>query len=829
MQTGNHDVVITASAAGFNSAARTLTISDIYLPDLVCSSITAPTNALTGQLITVNWKVSNNGLGAATNHNWYDYVYLATDSPDGNWTIYAVKPSVAALAVGESYTNSASFELPSQPGTFWVIVTANGNNAITELNANNNSAVGWPPITVNPAYRAQLTSVTPGTAASGSPILLQGRTYYPSNNAAAPNRTASVRVLVNDTRRIFPVTSDANGNFSYTFQPLSTEAGDYTACADHPNVTNLSAQVAFTLLGFAALPASVSPVLLPSTPVTGTILLSNLTGHALSGLTFTTPNLGDNLSAQFVVTNTTLPADGVLEMQYTLQSPLTSAMQMNFNVTITSTEGATTRLPFFVKLVPTLAQLAASPAYLSRGMVRGEQSLVSFTVQNSGGTDSGDLTVQIPSLPWMSLGSAATIPSIPAGSNATVTLLLNPADTLPLGLYNGNIAIFNQNIGLNVPYQLRAVSEGIGDLIVNVTDDYTYYVAGEPKVTNATVVLRDPYSGSIIAQTNSGSSGIAQFTGLAEGPYTVDVSAEKHNQFRSTATIVAATTNTLEAFLPRQLVTYQWSVVPTEISDHYRIVLESVFETEVPVPNPVPNVVIEEPKVLLIVAPGSVSQFEIKLTNHGLIAAENVTVAAPYDSRYLVTPLVGTVGIIPALSSVSVPVTVQLRSSARARAAAMIGSGGSDSTITQPKDGGGCTTEDLNGCLPKIPLSVNYSYRCGGNNVGQQRSLDLSIICTANNVKDCWDNTVGLLGSANVLSALCNAISAFLACAGADLTPCQKAIISTSCGAAVGGLEGGLAGAGAGGAAGGAGRYRRLHLFALGFDSVPDLAHFAGR
>ncbi|MGC3958042.1 MAG: CARDB domain-containing protein [Verrucomicrobiota bacterium] len=793
LQTGNRDVVLTAAAGGFNSAARSLTVSDIYLPDLVPGIVSVPTNAYTEQQITVTWKVTNIGLGATTNQNWFDYVYLATDGLGGGQTLFAAKARVQALGVGESYTNSASFYLSALPGNFWIIVEANGNRTVTELKTANNSIFASVPLVANAAYRAELLSAAPTLAASGTPIILQGRTFNPTNNAPVPNRSASVRVLVNETRRVFSVTSDANGNFSYTFQPLANEAGDYTATADHPSLTaDPAAQASFTLLGLVAEPTTVSQQLLPNTPVSGTLLLSNLTSHALNGLAFTTPNLGTNLTAQFTFTNTTLPPNGAVGVNYTLESPLTRAAQLNFAATVTSTEGATRVVPMYIKVVPTLAQLVATPSYLQRGMVRGEQAVVSFTIENTGGTASGDLIVQIPSLPWLSHGSATNLPSIPAGSNAVVTLLLNPATDLTLGLYNGNIAVFNQNVGLTIPYQFRAVSSGIGDLIINVTDDYTYYVAGEPKVTNATVVLRDPFTGGIVAQTNSGTAGVAQFSGLAEGGYTVDVSADKHNQFRGSATIAAGITNTLEAFLPRQLVTYQWSVVPTEIEDKYKIVLESVFETEVPVP----NVVIEEPQVMVVVAPGKVSQFEMKLTNQGLIAANDVTVEVPYHSTYLITPLVQNVGKIPAKSSVTIPVTVQFRATASggAVAAASGGAGG-----PQAADDPGCTLEDINACLPKISLRARYSYPCGGNNVSQNRSLDLSVICAGLDAQECWENLRELVGSGNLIGVGCNAINAFLACVGANLTPCQQAAISTACGAALGGVAGAV-GAGAGGA-----------------------------
>ena len=102
--------------------------------------------------------------------------------------------------------------------------------------------------------------------------------------------------------------------------------------------------------------------------------------------------------------------------------------------------------------------------------------------------------------------------------------------------------------------------------------------------------------------------------------------------------------------------------------------------------------IVEEPEVMLIVAPGEVSQFEIKLTNHGLIAANDVKVAVPYNANYIVTPLVENVGVIPAKSSVTVPVTVQLRATAGPLRA--------DGTRGHPihVSDGGAAPEDLNGC-----------------------------------------------------------------------------------------------------------------------------------
>ncbi len=766
-QTGPEAVTLTASATGFNPGAAPLTVSDIYLPDLVPTAIIIPGNAPANSQLTVSWVITNKGLGAATNTSWYDNVFLASGSAGQGEILSAAVANPSTLPVGASYTNQVSIALPPTPGNYWIVVQADSANALAELNKQNNLLVSSQPIVVNAPWRAAITNVTPSVAPQGTPIILSGWTYNPVNNQPAPNKTATVSLQVNGTVRAYQVVSDANGAFSYTFQPLQAEAGDYTAGADYPFASQISTQASFVLLGMQALPASFTAQLLPNTPLTGQLVLSNLTDHALSGLAFTVPDLQGKLSAQFTFTNNTLSSNGVISVGYTLNSPLTQTAQLQFTATATSTEGAQVTVPFNLTVVPLVPQLIANPGYLVSGMVVGKQTVLSFDVVNSGGAASGDLTIQLPDQAWMTLGSPAAIPSITAGGKATVTLILDPPSTLPPTLYGGSVAIANGNVGLSVPFQIRAVSSSTGELLVTATDDYTYYATGAPKVTNALITVRDPIAGNIIVQTNSDANGMADFPALPAGPYTVDVTAPQHNQFHGSVTVAAGVATPLETFLPRKLVTYQWTVVPTDVPDKYQIVLQTVFETEVPVP----NVVISEPNVLLPVVPGLASHFVITLSNHGLIQAENVAIGVPDDPTYLVTPLVTNVGIIPAQATVKVPVTVQLRS-----APAQAGGG------SRPRDESGCSPNE---CLPKIPMEVSYSYICGNNNVARQGSISLSAICTARDVKECLDSIGETIESENFASLGCNAIAEVLACSGVELSPCKKAAISGVCAVAV--------------------------------------------
>jgi hypothetical protein len=787
--TGSRQVTLTASAAGYNSGVAPLTVSDIYLPDLVPTIINGPTNAMTGAALSVNWVIANNGLGAATNRTWYDYVYLASSAAGQNPTLAAFATNPAALPIGASYTNQATLYLPPTPGSYWVSVVTDGGGAVNELNKQNNTLVSLQPVVVNPAYRAAITNVAPSVAKAGTPIVLSGWAFNPAASQPVPNSLVAISIQVHGTVRNYTAFSDATGAFRYTFQPLATEAGDYAAGAEYPYFSQISPQASFALLGMQAQPAGLTIQLLPNTPTSGQFIVNNLSGHTLTGLAFTLPDFQGSFSATFSLTNTTLLGNASLTVNYTMQSPITRSAQLKFSALASSAEGAQLAIPVVVNVRPLVAQLIANPGYLTRGMLVGHQTILSFDILNTGGASSGDLNVQLPAdTSWMALASPAVISSIPAGGKATVTLNLNPARDLPLNLYSGSLAVFNASNGLTEPFQLRAVSTNTGTLLITVTDDYTYYVSGAPHVTNAMVTVRDPFTSQLVAQTNSDQNGNAYFSDLPEGPYTIEASAPKHNPFRGSVSVVSGTTNELEAFMARQLVTYQWTVVPTEIQDQYQIQLESVFETEVPVP----NVVVENPEEIILVTPGEPSQYDLELRNVGLIAANNVLISVPYDATYLMTPLVTNVGVIPAQSSVSIPIMIQLRSD--------LGT----TNVPQPKGPVNISPCGIsispNPCdiFPKIPVDISYTYDCGTHTLVQHRSAQMDLLCTAKQLKDRLKSCLKAFNAArgtdfrsiSSIAALgCSTLSAFLNCLlGGDtgLDPCVMAAFNALCGARTG-------------------------------------------
>ena len=203
-------------------------------------------------------------------------------------------------------------------------------------------------------------------------------------------------------------------------------------------------------------------------------------------------------------------------------------------------------------------------------------------------------------------------------------------------------------------FEFRALSDAKGDLHVSVVDEFTYYAAGAPRVTNALVVIRDAITHEPITNGITGADGGVSFPGLAEGYYEVSVTAAKHSSFIGNAYVIAGRTNEFEPFIAATLVEYVWSVVPTEIEDRTRIVIETIFETVVPLP-----VITVEPAFIdLADLSEPESQIEVRITNHGLIAADNVELELPTGGPVIFQTIASKIGRLPAKSSVTVPIKI---------------------------------------------------------------------------------------------------------------------------------------------------------------------------
>ena len=96
--------------------------------------------------------------------------------------------------------------------------------SIQELNYSNNTGVATQTYDDQAAYTA---TVTPSATVvpPGTPVVLSGVATMASNGAPAAQVPVAVEIQVAGTTRTLTATTDANGNYSVTFQPLPRRGG----------------------------------------------------------------------------------------------------------------------------------------------------------------------------------------------------------------------------------------------------------------------------------------------------------------------------------------------------------------------------------------------------------------------------------------------------------------------------------------------------------------------------------------------------------------------------------------------------------------------------
>ncbi|MCV3215605.1 hypothetical protein OGM63_19160 [Plectonema radiosum NIES-515] len=144
---------------------------EVNAPDLIVSEASSPTQAALGELISVNWSVTNSG-NVSADSDWYDRIYLSDDLfLDGSDEYVADKwtGDKTPLASNTSYSISQNITIPTyaKAGNRYLLFVADNGNQQGETNENNNVRavpiyVKAPDLIVsNATYDA--TTITPGS------------------------------------------------------------------------------------------------------------------------------------------------------------------------------------------------------------------------------------------------------------------------------------------------------------------------------------------------------------------------------------------------------------------------------------------------------------------------------------------------------------------------------------------------------------------------------------------------------------------------------------------------------------------------------------------
>ncbi len=714
---GARRVTVTASRAGYTPGVAQLVVSDINLPDLLVSSVTLPPTGETDSYVTGSYRVENRGLRAA--QAFTVRLFLSPDPTYDASDVLAFQYNFPAeLPPGSFFEVSPPIRLPRETGRRYLIAVVDVNGVVTETDESNNTTVSAP-IDVRPAYSATVSTDT-DVAPAGTVIPMRGVARL-VNGSPAPSVLVNVHVVVRGTRRVISALTDSAGEFRLNFTPLPGEAGQYDIAAAHPGVSEPPTQDVFVLLGFrVASPGSVTVI--EGGSATGSVPVDNLSAIDLNAVAVEVLNPPAGVAVTANLSGNVLPGDGRLTLGYAVTAPLGVVRGGTARLRVTTQEGpsAVVDLPIHVEALR--PQLAATPSALVSGMRRGTQLSVAFEVINQGGLATGPLRVLLPPIPWLTSASTA-LPSLAPGEKTTISLLLTPPADLPLGPYTGSLLVGSDNSQVTIPFTFRCLSDSIGSMQVEVTDEYTFYAEGAPRLTNAVIRLVDAFTGVAVLETNSGPTGLVLLPGIAENYYRLEISADQHSSYSQVHLVPAGGQTNVTAFLSRQAVRYTWKVEPTEIEDRTKIVIETVFETAVPLP----VVTIEPASYDLAQIVGNEGQVNFKVSNHGLIAAKNASLQVPEHPDWVFEPLIKDFGDLPAKTSLVVPMTIR-------RATPAGGGSGLRRVASTAAGGGSCITAgftiyelvcgDQTNKYTVPYVMFNAGAGCGGNGGSTYPRLD---------------------------------------------------------------------------------------------------------
>ena len=558
----------------------------------------------------------------------------------------------------------------------WIRAQA-GNYTITVRIENQVGSidVSWSLQVIN-GYNAFLNPVFPILYPRSQPIILSGHVEYIENSFVERflARIVPVYIDVNTggTTRTIRTFTSRNGSFFDIFFPAAAEYGSYIAGARHPDLSESPTQAQW---GFQGMRATTNIISLrgeavesfDSTFYNATVICND--GPATLEELTATPilsndgYLGIEIALQGAPSNSTLEpgAKVLMDIQLTATRPLNGL----FFIIMETSQGTRLQITVNVRIDPILPRLLVNPPSVHTRIIRGSSRVFEFNITNTGRTIARNIRSIIPSTNFISLISFGSSQlsegnfSLESGQSAVLSILIQTPESQQLGEISSRIAIASNEVSVSIPIVLLVSSDVFMNLTVIVEDEYTYFASGQPLVNDATVTLINYQRNIRISQTTELDNGTVTFFNVFEDRYEMHVEAPDHISLRQVI-ITNIDDPIVTVFIQREAVRYTWTVTPVQVEDTYIVTVEADFETHVPIP-----VVTVTPTEIDLneLELGLVTSFQLNLTNHGLIRADNVGIQLPNNHPFLeFTTTNEDLGDLQALSSAIVLVQTSRRS-----------------------------------------------------------------------------------------------------------------------------------------------------------------------
>lgn len=464
------------------------------------------------------------------------------------------------------------------------------------------------------------------------------------------------------------MTTDENGDFSFTYRPPSGFAGTLNLWAAHPLIVDQLNQRTIEYRRFYVVPGSGRVVMSkndsldfqidivnPSNLPLENIQLSSRTYISVEGEEVDIDAIGFELRT---VGPINMEPFAVRKISLRAISALNAPDEAISELIFTSTGGAAARFKAYMSLRPAVPVLSfQSPAvgYVDMSVNRGEIVSREVVLENKGLRPLEGVEIIPPAaLPWMDVSlprdnqDRIFVPDIPVGGTLRFTVAYAPPESTSLGLFNDAMLIRGSNMQ--------------GDFQVNLFAQVTSAERGSVKffidnifaeaVPNAKIRLRNPNLRQELGPYFTDSLGEVTIPELQEGGWSYQVTASGHSTASDAFDISPGQTEFVTKRLSKSLVTVEFSVTPVPFTDRYEITIEQTFETRVPVP-----VIVMDPAMTQLfdlpdVAEGTIM---IDVSNKGLASLFEVIVqgqTTPYGSFI---PLITYIPELRAQETVQVP------------------------------------------------------------------------------------------------------------------------------------------------------------------------------
>lgn len=614
---------ITAEANGFAKANTWFSVTDQNMPDAQITGISVDkTTVNAGESVNVKLVVKNTGLYVLPEQTKVN-IYLSNSS-NATATAFVTEP----LAIGDSLEIVRSVTLPSAVGSYRVYATINENREVKELIYSNNSSKVLTIETTSP-YTFKV-STDKSIYKQEEEVSIKGCILGKSN----ANKDIDVYVVNNGYRHVIKATTNANGDFTASYKPYAGQMGHFVVGACYPNENTSESFATFDIYGLKRISNNAITIETDFGEThKGSIQIANPGVLPLTGVSVEVVSKPENCQVKANVA-TQLNGNETTAISYEL-TPGNVSPDNNWEkveLLVKTAEGATlpTTLYFYCRSLK--GKLKASIANINTTMIKGETRDYPFTITNIGKGETGKITLSLPK--WMTSATPVEMPSLAKDESTEVILRFTPTSDMQLNNpISGSIGINCENgEGLPLPYSIEPVSTSQGTLTIDVCDEYTYNTPEAPHLAGASVVVKHPTTGALIASGTTNEQGIYAVT-IPEGYYAVYVSADKHSSYSNNLLVDPGKNNTTIVNLSYEAIKIDWNVEETTVEDEYDIKSEVKYETNVPVP----VVVLSVPSKIDAdnLKEGESLIFYASMTNKGLITAKDVQLLLPTDFKTL--------------------------------------------------------------------------------------------------------------------------------------------------------------------------------------------------